>query len=264
MRDLLLERIYQQVPDNVYEDILDLTRASGKHANAITKWFCKMYLNGHFPSFDESMYDDAADLYFGYLRYKSKLKPIMDYETPDDLLDDIYRIQISGYKSRSDLDRIAREGSKQIYKDNDFIILKINTYAASRKYGNGTKWCISTRLYPSVFEDYNNNDDTYFVIDRKRKECKYACIGRVCWDEWDEVIFFIPRKNEDGTEENMDEFFTSSNSAPVELYERIKDHPELYDVLPKAFPNIPEQEVKRAMDKVIDYAENPQKYIDKK
>lgn len=263
MRDLLQERIYQQVPDNVYETILGLTHSSGNQANAITKWFCKMYLEGHFPTFDEDMYDDAIDLYYGYLRHRSKLKPIMDYNSPDDLLDDIYRLQISGYKSRSDLDRIAREGSQQIYKDNDFIILKINTYAACRKYGSNTKWCIATRLSPSVFNDYNDNDDTYFVIDRKKKDCKYACIGRVCWDEWDDVIFFVPRKNSDGSEENMDEFFAGYNSLPSELYERIQEHPELYDVLPKAFPNIPEKEVKRAMDKVIDYSKNPQKYIEK-
>lgn len=267
MRDLLLERIYQQVPDYVYEEILNLTgtpKGGKRYANAATKWFCKQYLNGKFPTFDEEMYSDGLELYFAYLKYHKKLKPIMDYETPEELENDIMKVINSGYQSKSDMDKLAREGSEQIYKSNNYLVLKINDYMACRKYGQNTRWCIATRLSPDTFESYNEEADIYFIIDRKNHEKKYACSGRVCWDEWDDVIFFVPKQNSDGTEENMDSFFTGYSADPSEFYMRVEESPELYDVLPKAFPQIPEKRVKEIEDKLIDFGKNPQKYIDKK
>ena len=258
MRDLLLERIYQQVPDDVYEGILQLTKTSGKQANAITKWFCKMYLEGHFPTFDENRYDYGYDLYFGYLRYRRKLKPIMDYQTPDELEDDILKIINSGYKSRSDLDKLARDASEQVYKSRNYLVLKINDYIAARKYGKNTRWCISANLYPDTFNDYNERSDCYFIIDRKSNEKKYACVDGKCWDEYDSVIFTAP-----GNEDAFDELISGYRGDANELYWRIKESPELYDVLPLAFPQFNKEDIQKQIDRILKYSEYPKNNIEK-
>lgn len=245
----LFERLFKEIPDEIYHDILETT---GNHvhgklvATAMTKWVCNQYLKGNLNDIkNEQLYNYLISLRHGYSIYKHKLKPIMNYNSIQELEDSIMNIINSGYKSKSDLDRLAKKGSNTVYEDNNYLVLKINDYMAARKYGKNTRWCISSNLYSSTFDDYNENDDCYFIIDKKNNR-KYACVSGKCWDEYDSVIFVVPND-----EEALNELLSGYRGDADELYYGIKESPELYNILPLAFPNYSKEEIQNQIKKII-------------
>lgn len=240
--EILQERLFPQISDFVYNTILDATHENGK-AGAWTKWVCQQYLNGHFQSLDDGLLDKVLDLMVGYNKYKSKLKPIMDYKDPNELEDAIIAVNNAGYKTKSEYNLAAKKGAKQIYKDKDFIVLKIENWAAAKKYGANTKWCISTRMDDETFKHYQSksDDNIYFIIDR-HNECKYACVENVCWDEWDDILFAV----------NSEEDETSGRIGDgAELDARLSENPKLLDIFPYAFPNYKPEDVKKHIQMTI-------------
>lgn len=237
----LFERLFKEIPDEIYHDILETT-GNYVHGNlvtsAMTKWVCNQYLKGNLKGVNEEhLHDYLTSLNHGYSLYKHKLKPIMNYNSIQELEDAILNIINSGYKSKSDLDKLAKKGSKVVYEDNNYLVIKINDYMAARKYGKNTRWCISSNLYSSTFDDYNENDDCYFIIDKKNNNKKYACVDGRCWDEYDDLIFAI------------DEHYVENLSD--ELYWRIEESPELYNILPLAFPQYSKEEIQNQIKHVL-------------
>lgn len=239
MTELLQERLFPQISNFVYSLILSLTTTDNK-ANAKTKWVCQQYLNGKFQSLDDGIVDRLLDLMKAYNKYESKLKPIMNYKNPEELEDDIISVNNSGYKTKAEFDAIARKGTQQIYKDKEFIILKINNWVAAKKYGANTKWCISTRYDDETFNHYQeaSHNQIYFIIDRKIKDCKYACVDGVVYDEWDTLLFTM--KTED-----------TRLGDGSELEVRLKEHPQLVDVFVKAIPSYKEEDIKERINNTI-------------
>lgn len=75
-------------------------------------------------------------------------------------------------KSKTQIEREAKQGAKLLYNKNGWKIYRIDTYEAATYYGKNTKWCISGN-YPGsegqgqeYFDDYKNNGviDYYFII----------------------------------------------------------------------------------------------------
>ena len=93
--------------------------------------------------------------------------------------------------SRNARSKIASEGADVVYEDEDWIVLKINTYEAAVKYGAGTTWCITGRYHGAedsgeyYFNSYKENHgwDYYFYIvkdgrDLEGRQEKYClCYG---------------------------------------------------------------------------------------
>ena len=245
MTKLLQERIYPEISDSVYELILDLTSNNNK-ANSKTKWVCKQYIDGKMGEFDDGIVSFyLQDLLASYDRYKSKLKPIIDYKDKFELEDDIVRIKNDGYKTNSELNKLASKGAKKIYNDNNFSIYHISTPEACRKYGSNTTWCITARMDDYSFNRYKEEYDgeIYFIIDKKNKNNKYACVGNIMYTEFDESILVIP--------DSIDEFTTTQVSSD-ELYWRIRDNPSLKDVIPYGFPTFDKKLVEETIELTIE------------
>jgi signal peptidase I len=74
------------------------------------------------------------------------------------------------YKSRSEKRFIAQKGAEVTYEDDRFLVLYITTKDASKKYGKGTKWCISAEKDNQWDYYYKNRGSRfYFIIDYKTK-----------------------------------------------------------------------------------------------
>lgn len=102
--------------------------------------------------------------------------------------------------SRNARSKLASEGAEVMYEDDEWIVLKINTYAAAAKYGAGTTWCITGRYhgheedgeyYFNLYKQ-NNGWDYYFYIvkegrDFEGRQEKYCLCygGGDNWCVWD-------------------------------------------------------------------------------
>lgn len=110
-----------------------------------------------------------------------KLKPRMEQPfndlywwikegSPQELKD--YVDWLTKTKSKSQLEREAKQGAKLLYNKNGWKIYRIDTYEAATYYGKNTKWCISGN-YPgsegqgqTYFDNYKDNGviNYYFII----------------------------------------------------------------------------------------------------
>ena len=94
-------------------------------------------------------------------------------------------------KERSTL---AKEGSEKIYEDDKWLVLRIDNYEASRRYGKSTKWCISgdrDDRGSRFFDIYTGGlNDIYFYI-QKNTPYKYALQFNDIhnWTLWNEEDF---------------------------------------------------------------------------
>jgi len=68
--------------------------------------------------------------------------------------------------TRSEKDLIAQQGAEVTYEDDRFLVLYITTEEASKKYGKGTKWCISAEN-DCAWNMYYPSSNFYFIIDSK-------------------------------------------------------------------------------------------------
>ena len=84
-----------------------------------------------------------------------------------DFIDDL-----ESTKSKTQIEREAKQGAKLLYNKNGWKIYRIDTYEAATYYGKNTEWCISGN-YPgnegrgqTYFDNYKNNGviDYYFII----------------------------------------------------------------------------------------------------
>ena len=98
--------------------------------------------------------------------------------------------------TRREINKLGKEGSEKIYEDDDWLVLKINTYEASVKYGKGTEWCITGNNSDQGRIDFNHHTldsgaTIYFFINKKNKSHKYALeyINDNDWCLFDETDF---------------------------------------------------------------------------
>ena len=98
--------------------------------------------------------------------------------------------------TRREVNKLGKEGSEKIYEDDNWLVLKINTYEASVKYGKGTEWCITGNNSDQGRIDFNHHTldsgaTIYFFINKKNKLHKYALeyINDNDWCLFDETDF---------------------------------------------------------------------------
>ena len=71
--------------------------------------------------------------------------------------------------SNSEMKRIQKGGSHKLYEDEQYIIVAPRTTEASCYYGQGTKWCTSSKRQ-NQFENYIEDGTLFYVIDKKAKQ----------------------------------------------------------------------------------------------
>lgn len=56
---------------------------------------------------------------------------------------DTFTKEVQEYNKKIESEKKAKDGAKLIYSDKDWKVYEITNYEAAKKYGKGTKWCIS-------------------------------------------------------------------------------------------------------------------------
>lgn len=153
--------------------------------------------------------------------------------------------------------QLARGGSEKVYDDSNWLVLKIDTYEASEKYGKNTTWCLSGDNEDGryFFADYSDHNDIYFYIDKKENK-KYALTfdnldNWTLWTEWDFPICGKGSQFEWNSSDEDIEFYKN------ELFDRFKsDHPDFPNV--KGLPDINEtwDELLYELDNQVDDGED--------
>ena len=95
-------------------------------------------------------------------------KDIYSY-SPNQLIDLITTLKET--QSKSQLDKLGPSEVEKVLENDRVLIVVPKTYEASKKYGKGTKWCISSEDDPEPWLNYTEEDlhKFYFIIDKKRK-----------------------------------------------------------------------------------------------
>lgn len=93
---------------------------------------------------------------------------------------------VDSYRSISEIIAEAKEGADLLYSDGNWEVYKVRTYAASKYYGKGTKWCISGNYdgHESrgefYFNDYiskkNLDGGYYFYLSKSDPDRKYCLL----------------------------------------------------------------------------------------
>lgn len=141
-------------------------------------------LLARFKAQKQRMHSPENDFYYWIRKARENKEATMD-ELED------FLSGLEGKMTRSQMRQFAQDGADVLYDDDEWIVLKINTYEAAKKYGAGSVWCITGR-YPGhegrgrdFFNQYkeDNGWDYYFYIKkdgadlagRQEKWC-------LCWD----------------------------------------------------------------------------------
>jgi len=120
------------------------------------------------------------------------------------------------YKSRSEKRFIAQQGSEVTYEDDRFLVLYITTEEASKKYGKGTKWCISAEK-DNQWDRYKDRGSRfYFIIDYKTK---FKTLSKIAVEFVDNKTTKVwnSKDNKDGKIINM-EYIYSELGVPKSAF----------------------------------------------
>lgn len=138
---------------------------------------------------------DADDLYKSYLNYMDMRDFVIDtfdklrsFEKLRSLSVRTVQKFVDSYMSVGDLVAKAKEGADLIYSDSEWDVYKVRTYAASKYYGKGARWCISGNYEGHehrgefYFNDYikqkNLDGGYYFYLSKTDPHRKYCLLQR--------------------------------------------------------------------------------------
>lgn len=174
---IIMERLFPEMDDFTFQNLKRATVDYGKPVNSYTKWLGNLILSGKMKSpFVKGgpLYDirDAIDTH-KKLKQAGLVKPIMNYNSWDELVNEIEEIiNKQNYKSNSEKDELAKKGAKIVNEHNDWVLLNITTWEAAKKYGKGTRWCVSSNIRREYFDRFEDNESSskfslYFLINKK-------------------------------------------------------------------------------------------------
>ena len=61
---------------------------------------------------------------------------------------------VDNRKTKSEIEKELKNQAQKLYEDDDVLVVKPNTYAASCYYGANTKWCTTTKDSSHYFRQY--------------------------------------------------------------------------------------------------------------
>jgi len=178
----------REIPD---ESIDDFVKRVKKELKLDDVKVIESLLNEAKADIDRFIEWGGQELYDRFLKQKNRLqgqqKDIMYWtskknpHTPDEL--DAILTELEGKKTRSQSDAEAKAGAEKVAENENWEVYKINTFAASQKYGKNAQWCISGSkrwvrgdMQPETYWDqYTKRDNVqfYFFL-RKDETDKFA------------------------------------------------------------------------------------------
>ena len=173
---VIMERIFPEIPERIYDNCLDATTIDHKKANSMTKWLCQLISDGKISEnelFPNGYTYMSRDYFILYEKYKKAglIKDISKFNSWDEFKDEIIKIKNSEYKSNSDREEDARKGMRLLLNNDSIKIMEINSWEAAKKYGKGTKWCTSSEINDTYFNSYTRNDPNHllYVFNKNNK-----------------------------------------------------------------------------------------------
>lgn len=166
---------------------------------------------------------------------------------------DAFLSELEGKKTRSQKSKLASEGADVVYEDDEWIVLKINTYEAAQKYGAGSVWCITGR-----YEGHEERGEEYFNSYRTRNN----------WDYY----FYIKKDGRDleGRQEKWCLCLNKDNIDSYEIWEgdQREEEEEEVDYIPDAphidgLPDVSEPKPEpEEEEEIVDEPDEPHERLD--
>ena len=98
-------------------------------------------------------------------------KDIAQYENPE-FIRTLMEI-VDSKKTEREKERELKSQAERLYEDDDVLVIKPKSYAASCYYGANTKWCTTSKGGSGYFEKYTKTGILYYFI-KKKENVKYA------------------------------------------------------------------------------------------
>jgi predicted Zn-ribbon and HTH transcriptional regulator len=92
-------------------------------------------------------------------------KDINQYTNPA-FLEELMEV-VDGRKSKSEIEKELKNQAEKLYEDDEVLVVKPNTYAASCYYGANTKWCTTTKESSHYFRQYAAKGSLYYFLNKK-------------------------------------------------------------------------------------------------
>jgi hypothetical protein len=70
-------------------------------------------------------------------------------------------------KTEGEMEREAKSQSEKLYEDDEVLVVKPKSHAASCYYGANTRWCTATKDNSLYFNRYSVNGNLYYFINKK-------------------------------------------------------------------------------------------------
>ena len=138
---------------------------------------------------------DKEDLYRSYMNYMDMRDYVIETFDKFRSFEKLKKVNVKfiqkfvdGYESVGDVIAKAKEGADLIYSDSKWDVYKVRTYAASKYYGKGTRWCIAGNYEGHeskgefYFDDYIKRKDLdggyYFYLSKSDPNEKYCLLQR--------------------------------------------------------------------------------------
>jgi len=92
-------------------------------------------------------------------------KDINQYTNPA-FLEELMEV-VDSRKTNKELERELKTQAEKLYENDDVLVVKPKTYAASCYYGANTKWCTTNKQSSHHFRQYADKGDLYYFINKK-------------------------------------------------------------------------------------------------
>lgn len=222
----------KQITKKLEKAYKELEAADPSNTKKYVKWMKKQAEAGAIP----------ADIiptvkYFHQHNQRFQEKDIFKYKTLKELEDLVKDIELSpsNRKKRKD----AKANAVQIYKDNRWLVNRIDDKEASAFYGRDTRWCI-TMQDAAYFEDYQKQNHIFYFIEDMKAE-KKSSLSKVAY------VFKRNKKNEIERRQTFDSQDHDLNIT--DLNKIFKDIPQnIIDKIEEDIKTVPKPFLARLID----------------
>jgi len=155
---------YPDIPENVFNVFVEQD-PSGNHKYLM--WICgkweqdkRSYGYSYRNTTDaESLMENVT--YFHNQTQKFEKKDINQYESLNEFKNAVSDAKVNLSKGE------IKKSAKKIYEDDRHLVVQPLTHAASCFYGAGTRWCTTSRNYPTHYLNYTNSGTLFYYINKR-------------------------------------------------------------------------------------------------
>ena len=131
----------------------------------------------------ETIFRDRGGMVPNIEGIANAFKDINQYENPE-FIRTLMGI-VDGKKTEREKERELKSQAERLYEDDDVLVIRPKSYAASCYYGANTKWCTTNKGDSGYFEKYIRTGLLYYFI--KKKENNKMALYRNTEDKKTEV-----------------------------------------------------------------------------